>query len=165
MIAQFKRTEPQSVMRPALKPVSPLVTGLPRTIQFMESRIDMVGDHFTYFAHQAAEELTSTLRSMAAGKQAWAAYADMVRIEFDEDSFQFVLIAEDEALEAVRELELTSETIFTHIAGEHLTDQDNEQIVGEIKSGPLAKSATKVNNSVKKALFLGSRVSGEVYDG
>lgn len=165
MSVKFNRTEPRSVMRQSSKIVRPLITGTPKTIQFMESRIDKVGDYFIYYAEQAAEELTEHLRASAQSKPAWSQYADLIRIEFDPDQFQFVLRADGSATDAVRELELTADTIFTAIAGDHLTDLDNSHIVGEIKSGPVSNVSRKVNNTVKKALFLGSSSSGQVYDG
>lgn len=166
MIPTFKRTTTPNVLRRSTKIVRPLITGTPRTIQFMESRIDKVGDYYSYFAKQAAEELTEELRSLARNRDAWAQYADLISIEFDENQFQFVLRAEKKALAVVRELELSADTIFTVIAGEHLTDEENRPVVSSIKSGSIGTVAKKVNNTVKKALFLGSApVSGETYSG
>lgn len=166
MIPTFKRSPTPNVLRRSTKIVRPLVTGTPRTIQFMESRIDMVGDYYTHFAKQAEKELTEELRSLARNRDAWAQYADMISIEFDENQFQFVLRAVNKAQDVVRELELSADTIFTVIAGEHLTDEDNRVVVSSIKSGSIGVAAKKVNNTVKKALFLGSApVSGETYSG
>jgi hypothetical protein len=166
MSVKFGRTPPPNVFHRSTKIVRPLIKGTPRTIQFMESRIDKVGDYFIYFGKQAAEELTEKLREMAATRDAWKDYVDVISIEFDEDQFQFVLRAKGKALAKVRELELSAETIFTAIAGDHLTDQDNDPVVSSIKSGPIANVAKKVNNTVKKAMFLGSgNVSGETYSG
>jgi hypothetical protein len=166
MSVQFRRTTPPNVMRRSTKIVRPLIKGTPKTIQFMESRIDKVGDYFVYFGKQAAEELTEQLRASAATRESWKDYVDAISIEFDEDQFQFVLRAKGKALDKVRELELSAETIFTAIAGDHLTDLDNDPVVSSIKSGPVAKVARKVNNTVKKAIFLGSgTVSGETYNG
>jgi hypothetical protein len=166
MIAQFKRTVPTPVVPPATLPVRPLVSGTPKMIQFMESRIDMVGDYFIYFGHQAAEELTTKLREMASNKESWRAYVDKIKIVFDENHFQFVLVADGDAFERVRELELTPETIFTHLAGEHLTDLDNDDLVGSNKSGPVGRVSQKVNNTVERALVLNARrTKSEVYSG
>ena len=166
MSVKFGRTPPPNVLQRPTKFVRPLIKGTPKTIQFMESRIDKVGDYFIHFGKQAAEELTEQLRAVAATRAAWKDYVDLISIELDEEQLQFVLRAKGKALAKVRELELSAETIFTAIAGDHLTDQDNDPVVSSIKSGPIANVAKKINNTVKKAVFLGSgNVSGETYSG